>query len=192
MIYRIGDVAILGEIEHPELQPYIGKFCTIEEINITKTPTTIKVVISDDLHAVVYLKHLELPPPKDKPFQYDDLIKITKLYNRTPYHICRRTYEKPMLGEVGKIKSYDYRDESYLVKLDSGEKGWFPAPCLIPLEYEGKDFFYPLEKVIYQEKTCIISEVKNTEFKKGQLLRINGKWIPSTEVTKKKGWFSWL
>ena len=55
-------------------------------------------------------------------------------------------------------------------------------PYLLPLDYKGERFFYPLEEVTYKDKTCIVSKIKKSKFKWGQLLFIDGEWVPSTDV----------
>jgi hypothetical protein len=53
---------------------------------------------------------------------------------------------------------------------------------LIPLDYRGERFFYPLEAVLYKDQEKIITKVKQTKFKWGQLLLIDGEWIHASDV----------
>ena len=122
-------------------------------------------------------------PPKHALFDYGDSVKIGKTYPRRlmpPYHYC----VPQLVGCVGRIIGYDSRDGFYLVESIGQGSGWFPTMSLIPTNYQGETFYYPGEEVRFNAQKTKISAVRRTKSDRGQILLINGEWIPSSQVKR--------
>lgn len=182
MDVNFGDIVILTETDDPFMQAHVGKRWKVGLIMYGSHPPR-AVITLGDLQTTSYLKNLEVIPPSESPFEHHDLIKIKKGYTKINHKTC----DKSLIGKIGKIKGYDSITSFYYIRCNTGEFGWFPADCLVPLNFKGEHFFYPLQNVKYEDKIVIISEVKKTRFSFGQLLLIEGNWIPSTDVKPLEG-----
>ena len=173
-----GDIVILTETDQTKLQPHVGSKWVVQAI-LGHTYPSSAVISRDDMQANVYIKNLEVVPPPGSTFEHGELVKIIRTYPKTNHRTC----DKTLIGKVGKIRGYDSRIEFYLVRCPGGEFGWFPQISLVPINFKGEHFYYPLQQVTYGDSTVTISLTKRTRFNYGQLLEIDGQWIPSTEVT---------
>lgn len=120
-------------------------------------------------------------PPKYDLFDYLESVIIAKPYDRRllpPYHFC----VPQLIGCVGKIVSYDSRDAFYLVETSGHGSGWFPATSLLPINYQGETFYYPNEEVKFKGRKVRISSVRRTKSNRGQIVLIDGEWIPSSHI----------
>jgi len=177
MFTQKDDKVILISTEQPQLKKYIGSEWLVKTVIHEYHPAS-AIIGRDNLKASVYLKNLEVIPPEDGAFEYNETVKIDKLYQKTSVYTC-----KPhLLDKVGKIRGFDSRNQYYFVKCADGEVGWSPATCLTPLDYKGEHFYYPGDVVNYKNKSCTVNKIKKSKFKWGQLLYIKGDWIPSTDV----------
>lgn len=182
MYIKEGDEVILINTEEPNLRHYIGLKWKVKTIIYACLPAS-AIITRNNLQASCFIRQLEVVPPESSPFNYDDLVSIKKTPDKKitwtgSHYPCH----DDLLGKIGKIKGYDSRNEFLLVRCTSGGSGWFSPQCLIPLDYKGERFFYPQEEVTYKDKTHTISKIKKSKFKWGQLLFIEGEWVPSTDV----------
>jgi hypothetical protein len=127
---------------------------------------------------VLPLRCLEVTPPEDSPLVHDEFVRIIKGYAKDICHASR----PELVGKTGKVRGYDTRNGYYFIKTTNGDSGWFPIQCLVPLNFKGDKFYYPEQEVIFEGNCVRISKIRKTKFGSGQLLYINGFWIPSTEV----------
>jgi hypothetical protein len=177
MFAQKDDKVILISTEQPQLKKYVGSEWLVRAVIHEYHPAS-AIIVKDNLQASVYLKNLEVIPPEESPFEHNEAVKIIKTYQKTSVYTC-----KPhLVNEAGHIKGFDSRNQYYFIRCLNGEIGWFPATCLAPLDYRGERFFYPGDTVRYKNKNCVINKVKKSKFKWGQLLFINGSWVPSTDV----------
>jgi len=181
MIVVEGATVNLIGTEQRHLKPYVNTRWTVKSLIFGSHPAS-AIIVRDNLEASVYIRYLEVIPPKDSPFDYEDHVKIKKSFYHTDVYPCKAY----LVGKIGRIRSYDHRNRFYWIKCETGGQGWFPAECLIPLGFKGERFFYPMEIVIYKNEKCIVTEVQRTKFKWGQLLLLNGTWVPSTDVKPTK------
>jgi len=177
MFVSKGDNVILIETDQPQLRNYIGTQWKVEAVMLSYHPAS-AIISSGNLQASIFIRYLEVIPPADSPFEYKDLIKIKEPYEKVNAYTCK----KELLGKIGKIRGYDSRNTFYFIHCNTGECGWFPIQSLVPLSYKGERFYYPLEKIRFKDKVCIINKIKQSIFKYGQLLLIDGEWIHSTDV----------
>ena len=177
MYLEKGDKVILIDTDQPQLRAYLGLQWEVESVMMEYHPAS-AIIFRKNMQASTFIKYLEVIPPKDSPFQYDEPIKITKSYVRSNAYSCNLS----LLGKIGKVKGYDSRSNFYFVRCENGEVGWFPIQSLIPLDYKGERFFYPFEKVLFKNSEKTITKIKQTKFKWGQLLLIDGEWIHSSDV----------
>jgi len=181
MFIKEGDTVILVATEEPNLRHYIGLEWKVRAVIFTYHPAS-AIIVRDNLQASCYIKQLEVVPPDHCPFGHNELVSIKKEIPKAsswaaPYH-----FHTELLGKVGHVRGYDSRNEYLLIRATSGGAGWFPVQALLPLDYKGERFFYPLETVLYKNKEHVISRIKKSRFKWGQLLLIDGEWVPSTDV----------
>jgi len=177
MIVEKGDTVVLIETDQLRLEPYIGSKWTVQAIVDNGFPVS-AIITRDDLQATVAIKNLEVVPPPGSAFDHGEAVKIDKPYSKTNHRTCN----KALVGKVGRVKNYDSKINYYFIKCLDGESGWFPTSSLIPIDFKGDKFYYPLQQVKYKDKEVFVHQVKRTKFNFGQLLLINGQWVPSTEV----------
>ena len=180
MFVKEGDEVILIDTEEPNLRHYIGLKWKVKTVIFAYTPAS-AIITRNNLQASCFIRQLEVVPPESSPFNYNDLVSIKK---DPPKSFWTSNYpcHNELLGKTGHIKGYDSRNEFLLVRCNMGGSGWFPPQYLLPLDYKGERFFYPLEDVKYKDEICTISKIKKSKFKWGQLLFIDGEWVPSTDV----------
>jgi len=172
-----GNIVILTDTDQPKLHAYIGTKWVVQAVLDHIHPNS-AMIYRDGMQATAYIKHLEVVPPPESIFEHGEVVKINKAYSKTNHRTC----DKTLIGKTGKIRSYDSRTDFYFVRCVSGEFGWFPQTSLIPIDFKGQHFFYPLQQVKYHDAIVTINYTKRTKFNYGQLLEIEGQWIPSTEV----------
>lgn len=177
MYLEKGDKVILVDTDQPQLRSYLGQQWTVESVMMDYHPAS-AIISRGNLQASTFIRFLEVMPPMDGPFQYGDAIQMIKPYNKINSYSCR----KSLIGKIGKIKGYDSRNNFFYVRCDNGESGWFPINSLVPLNYKGERFYYPFESVMYKDQKKIITKVRQTKFKWGQLLLIDGEWVHSSDV----------
>lgn len=172
-----GDRVILTETDQPQLRPYIGKEWAVQAVVLEFHPAS-AVIKRNNLEASVFIRHLEVMPPSDSCFQHGDSVQICKPYSKSNAY----SYHAHLLGKIGTVRGFDSRYSFYLVKCNDGTSGWFPVFSLRPLDYKGEHFYYPYEEVLYKGEKKLITKIKQTKFKWGQLLFIEGEWIHSSDV----------
>ncbi len=172
-----GDEVILIQTEQPQLTPYVGKKWKVEATMFSYHPAS-AMISRGNLQASAFIKHLEVVPPPDSPFQHNELVKIRATFEKIGSYSCNKT----LIGKVGNIRGYDSRNCCYFISCNTNEAGWFPLHSLIPLNYKGDRFYYPFEKVKYKGKEKVINQVKQSRFKWGQILNIDGEWIHASDV----------
>lgn len=185
MYVQAGDKVILTSTEEPTLRPYVDKEWLVKTVMYAIHPAS-AIIQRDNLQASVYIRSLDVCPPDTSPFNYGDTVLIRseedakpllKKYRWYPYQL-----NTELFSQTGKICGYDSRNQFLRVRCLNGHQGWFPPVCLLPLDYKGERFFYPLEQVKYKGKTLTITEIRKSKFNYGQLLKIDGEWIASTDV----------
>jgi hypothetical protein len=172
-----GDEVILTETDQPQLRAYIGKKWRVEATMLNYHPSS-AMISRGNLQASAFLKHLEVVPPEDSPFHHDETVKIRDHYDKVNAYSCN----KKLIGKIGRVRGYDSRNSFYFVRCTTGEAGWFPVHSLIPLNFKGDRFYYPFEKVLFKGKEKIINQIKQSKFKWGQILMIDGEWIHASDV----------
>jgi hypothetical protein len=177
MYIETGDEVILAQTDQPQLRSYIGQQWTVESVMFDYHPAS-AIISKGNLQASVYIKNLETVPPHTSPFLHNEAVEIRKPYTKVNAYPCK----KDLIGKIGHIRGYDSRNTFYFVRCTTGESGWFPIHSLVPLNYKGDRFYYPFEKVIHKGEEKIINQVKQTKFKWGQLLLIEGEWVNSSDV----------
>jgi len=180
MFITAGDKVVLTDADQPELQQFIGVTGHVQAVHYTYHPATARVLFPPNFRCDVYVRYLEVIPPDDSPFSYREKVKIAK------DHINKGKQfkdNKLMVGKIAEIRGYDKRTDTYLLKCPEDNKGWFPANCLIPITYKGEKFYYPFEQILYKGELRVISQIKRTPNNYGQLLFIEGVWVPSSDVT---------
>jgi hypothetical protein len=50
------------------------------------------------------------------------------------------------------------------------------------LDFQGDTFFYPGQEVSYEGRSCVIHKTKTSKSNLGQVLYIEGAWVPSSSV----------
>ena len=178
MYIEEGSVVIVVDVDQPALARYIGSTWTVKNVMTVYHPATALIYHPQYGEIVLPLRCLEVIPPEDSPLVHDEFVRIMKGYSRETHHSCRTE----LIGKTGKIRGFDTRNNYYFVKLTNGDSGWFPIHCLIPLAFKGEKFYYPEQDVLLEGNRVRISKIRKTRFGNGQLLYINGSWIPSTEV----------
>lgn len=182
MLVSSGDKVIIVDADTPSLQPFVGSIGEVRSVIYAFHPASATVIIPPNNEIKIYVRYLEVIPPDTSPFAHNEWVKVTGLFTeRHSGHKCIKT----MINSIGKIKGFDKRSNYYLVKCDDGHKGWFPDTSLVPVDYRGARFYYPLEKVVYRGEEKTISQVQMTKSKYGQILRIEGEWVPSSDVMPK-------
>lgn len=178
MYIDIGSTVVIVDVDQPLLTKYLGTVWTVKNIVSVYFPPTALLCHAQYGEISIPLKCLEVTPPLDSPLSHDELIKIVKPYSETLLHRCR----SELIGKTGRIRGFDTRNNYYFVKAANGDTGWFPIQCLMPLEFKGDKFYYPEQEVVLDGQKVKITKIRKTRFGNGQLLYINGRWIPSTEV----------
>ena len=177
MYLEKGNNVILVETDQPQLRSYLGHQWKVESVMMDYHPAS-AIISRGNLQASTFVKYLEVMPPVDSPFKHEGSVQIVKSYTKINAYSCRQG----LIGNVGKVKGYDSRSNFYFVRCENGEVGWFPIQSLIPLDYKGERFFYPFEKVLFKSSEKTITKIKQTKFKWGQLLLIDGDWVHSSDV----------
>jgi hypothetical protein len=177
MFVRQGDTVILARTDQPLLKDYLNTRWEIKAVMLDYHPAS-AIITKDDIQASTFVRNLEVVPPADAVFEHNESVKIIKCYDKYTHYTCR----SELVGKIGRIRSYDSRNEFFNVYCSTGDAGWFPGHCLCPLDYKGERFYYPLESVLYKNKISTITKIKKSKFKWGQVLLINGCWVPSTDV----------
>lgn len=172
------DIVILAETDQVQLKDYVGKEWKVEAVMDAYHPAS-AIISKDNLRATVHIRNLEVKPPESSPFKHNEKVRIQKDYSRVPGIPYRCNTD--LVGLIGFIRGYDTRSGFYHVRCQGG-RGWFPIQSLLPMDFKGERFFYPHESVKYKGMIKIISNVKPSRFSFGQLLLIDGIWIPSTDV----------
>ena len=178
MFVTKGDCVILAETDQTQLTDYVGKDWKVEAVMDQYHPAS-AIISRDNLRATVYIRNLEVKPPPSSPFKHNEKVRVERAYLKVagiPYR-CN----PDLVGMIGHIRGYDTRSGYYHIRCQSG-RGWFPINCLLPLEFKGSRFYYPHEKVRYKNQEKIVSNIKSSKFSYGQLLMIDGLWVPSTDV----------
>lgn len=132
----------------------------------------------NNLEVTIYLKNLEVIPPEDSAFKHGDEVLIKKTYAYSGYHMCNTT----LIGKIGKVRGYDRRDSSFFVRTNNGDQGWFPDTSLLPINFKGKVYYYSGQTVTLEDKPAYIVKTRRSKNGLGQLLYIDGRWIPSSSV----------
>ena len=174
-----GDTVILIEANQVKLQSYVGLIWHVEAVMPNSFPESV-LISRGDIQASTYVKNLEVVPPSDSPFKHGEIVRIHNPFIKINYMTC----DKSLVGKTGKIKNYDSKIDFYCIGCQSGETGWFPPSSLIPINFKGEYFYYPMQQVKYKDKIVVIDQTKKTKFNFGQLLLIDGAWVPSTDVEK--------
>lgn len=178
MYIEEGSVVIVVDVDQPALSKYIGSTWTVKNVMTVYFPATALIYHSNYGEIVLPLRCLEVTPPEDSPLVHDEFVRIIKSHTRGVVHGSR----PELVGKTGKVRGYDTRNCDYFIKTTNGDSGWFPIQCLVPLAFRGEKFYYPEQEVILEGSRVRISKIRKTKFGNGQLLYINGSWIPSTEV----------
>lgn len=178
MFVKEGDRVMLIEVEETQLRPYIGTDWHVERVQDEYHPAS-AIISRENLRATVYIRNLEVMPPESSPFKYDEKVKIQKGFFRSPG--IRYRCNRDIIGSIGNIRGYDTRSGYYQVRCQHG-KGWYPLHCLLPISFRGAHFYYPNDWVKYKNQTKVVTNIKSTKFSFGQLLLIDGLWVPSTDV----------
>lgn len=176
-----GDRVILIDADSPELKRFIGQTGVVQSAWYNYHPAYAQVLFQPNFQCDVYVSYLEVIPPDTSPFKHEEKVRVIDVYEergRGRIHKCNER----MLGKVGQIRGYDKRSEKFFVKAVDNERGWFPARCLLPINYKGERFYYPAQVVTYKGKDKIIDQVRRTKNNYGQLLLIDGDWIPASDV----------
>lgn len=178
MYIEAGSIVIIVDVDQLGLAKYIGSTWTVKNVVTVYHPATALIYHPHYGEIVLSLRCLEVIPPEDSPLSHDEFVRITRSYTKEVCHISR----PELIGKTGKVRGYDTRNNYYFIKLTNGDSGWFPVQCLIPLSFKGEKFYYPEQEVLLEGNRVRISKIRKTRFGNGQLLYINGSWIPSTEV----------
>lgn len=179
MFVQKGDQVILIAANQESLKKYIGSEWDVISIDRDVHPAS-ALISNGILQANVYIKNLDVLPPKNGPFDYNEQVKVIKKYTKSNLYICNLN----IINAVGSVRSFDSRNGYYYIMCPNGEAGWFPINCLVPVDYKGEHFFYPHDSVKYKNKICLVSKIRKSKFKWGQVLYIDGLWVPSTDVEK--------
>jgi len=182
MLVTYGDRVLIVDAETAELRPFVGSVGEVVSVFYTFHPASATVLIKPNVEIRINVRCLEVIPPSTSPFKHNDWVKVKDSYIDT-YRSIPHKCIKSMVGKVGQVKGYDKRAGFYLVKSGDGDKGWFPDTSLVPTEYKGARFYYPLEKVTYKGEIKTITQVQISKGRYGQILKIDGEWIPSSDVT---------
>jgi len=180
MLVSSGDRVLVVDAETLDLQPFVGAIGEVKSVIYSFHPASATVIIPPNNEIRIYVRYLEVIPPDTSPFQHDQWVKVKKPFSGSAYmHKC----VKDLINKIGQVKGFDKRADFYLIKCADGTKGWFPATSLVPVDYKGARFYYPLERVLYkgEEKTVSQAQMSNSSY--GQILKIDGEWVPSSDVT---------
>lgn len=177
---RAGDRVIINKVDNQthSISKYLGTIAKVISVNTDSYPIYAIVELYDQNHASIYIINLETIPPENSIIQHGDSARIVKSYERTNYHYPNTD----IIGKSGKIVGYDTRDSTYLIDTNIGV-GWFPLTSLIPIEFKGDKFYHPGDIVVKNGEKVIIQEIAKTKFGNGQLLKIRGEWVPSSEIS---------
>lgn len=178
MYIDIGSTVVITDVDQPQLAKYIGSTWQVKNILHTYYPAS--ALLYHPIHGEINLsiRCIEVIPPEGSPLSHDEFVKIAKPYAKEAFHTCRTE----LVGKTGRVRGYDTRNGYYFVKTTVGDSGWFPLKCLVPLAFRGERFYYPEQEVLYENKKVKILQIRKTHFGNGQLLYIDGSWIPSTDV----------
>lgn len=174
----VGTRVLVLNTDQISLARYIGSMGVVTATRLYFVPTSAQVLLDDGSEASFYLKNLESLPPIESPFQRGDSVIITTGFKKTRHHI----FSSHLLKKLGEVVSYDCRDATYFVDCKAHGRGWFPIWCLRPLEFQGDVFYYPGQEVTYEGRSCIIQEIKASKSNLGQVVYIEGNWVPSSSV----------
>lgn len=177
MYLEKGNNVILVETDQPQLRSYLGHQWKVESVMLDYHPAS-AIISRGNMEASTFVRFLEVIPPEDSPFRHEEAVQISKPFVKINAYSCR----KNLIGNVGKIRGYDSRNNFYYVRCENGESGWFPIQSLIPLDYKGERFYYPFEIVIFKNEEKTVTKIKQTKFNWGQLLLIDGEWVHSSDV----------
>jgi hypothetical protein len=180
MYIEEGSVVVIVDVDQPSLSKYIGTSWVVKNVMNVYSPAAALIHHTYYGDIVLPLRCLEVTPPKDSPLAHDEMVRIIKPYAKEIYHNCR----PELVGKTGKVRGYDTRNNYFFVKATNGDSGWFPIHCLVPLNFKGEKFYYPEQDVIVNGNKVKISKIRSTRFGNGQLLFINGSWVPSTDVSQ--------
>jgi len=175
-----GDKVLIIDAETAALQPFVGSTGEVKSVFYTFHPASATVVIPPNVEIKIHVRYLEVIPPDTSPFQHNEWVSIKEPFmEKNNIHKCVKT----MISKIGQIKGFDKRSNFYLIKCGDGDKGWFPDTSLVPIDYKGARFYYPLEKVIHRGEEKTVAQVQITKGKYGQILKLEGEWVPSSDVT---------
>jgi hypothetical protein len=179
MYINDGDRVVLVDADSPELKRFIGAEGLVQAAWYTYHPAYAQVLFKPNFQCDVYVSYLEVLPPLESPFSYKETVRVTSTF------VAKRCNKK-LVGKVGQIRGYDKRNQNYLIKSSDNIQGWFPANCLFPITYKGKHFHYPLDMVIFKGSRKMVDQVKRTKNNYGQLLLLDGDWVPASDVSPDK------
>jgi len=178
MYIEEGSIVVIVDVDQPTLSRYVGTAWTVKNVISFYHPATALIYNQTYGELVIPIRCLEVTPPDDSPLAHNEFVRITKGYARETYHNCRNE----LVGKTGKVVGYDTRNNYFFIKTTNGDSGWFPIHCLMPLNFKGEKFYYPEQDVVLDGKKVKISKIRGTRFGNGQLLLIDGNWMPSTTV----------
>jgi len=172
------DRVILLQTDYPQLQSLAGQRGTVKSVQLSLCPQSAVVTFDlNNIEAAIYTKNLVSIPPSNSPIQYGETVKVVRLISSNKYHL-----NKHFLNKIADIVAYDSQDNCYCLKDNEGVFAWFPIKALIPLLYKGEHFFYPGDFIIYKNTKQTIDKIRGTQFNRGQLLLVDGNWVPSSDV----------
>lgn len=180
MYVEKGCAVILASTDQTTLSQFIGTQWEVLSVLEAYHPAC-AIIKRNNIQISASLRDLEVIPPATSPLRHNELVKIQKEFIKNPNapHYCNTS----LLGKIGHIRGYDLRNDYYKVITSTGS-GWFPIECLVPTSFKGETFYYPMQIVSYKKEKCTVMQVKTTRFNHGQLLLIDGVWVPSSHVEK--------
>lgn len=178
MFVTEGDRVVLVSIDEPQLRPYIDTEWDVEQLQDAYHPAS-AIISRENLKATVYIRNLEVVPPECSPFKHGEKVKIQRGFFKSPG--VRWRCNRDIVGMIGHVRGYDTRSGFYHIRCQQG-RGWFPLHCLLPVSFSGAHFYYPNDWVKYKGQKKIVANIKSTKFGFGQLLLVDGLWVPSTDV----------
>lgn len=172
-----GDVVIINNSNDSYIRDFVGQRGLVADASYSGMATQVSVQLESGRSLRVYQSDINVLPPLESIFQFNDDVKIVKTFEKTGNHLCKTR----LLGKAGKIRAYDRRDSTYKVRCDDDD-GWFPPFALMPLNFLGDHYYLPGEIVEFEGTRFTIVQTKNSTYGWGQLLWIEGRWVPSSEV----------